>query len=69
MGENALIVANAYGSEDMSNYEGQPKVPPRHAYFGADQCRIKFQLKGDQASGMIRVCSGPMGECSYKHHK
>ena len=68
-GEDSPNEADAYGSEDVSDYEGQPKAAPRQAYFGADRCRIKFQLKGDQASGVIRVCGGPKSDCSRKHHK
>jgi hypothetical protein len=60
---------DAYGSEDVSDYEGQPKAAPRQAYFGADRCRIKFQLKGDQGSGVVRVCGGSKSDCSRKHHK
>ena len=69
MDEETLKEVEAYSSEDMSNYEGQPKAALRQAYFGADHCRVKFQLKGDQASGVIRVCGGSFGECSRKHHK
>ena len=61
--------ADVQGSEDVSDYEGQPRAAPRQAYFGADRCRIKFQLKGDQASAVVRVCGGTMGECGRKHHK
>jgi hypothetical protein len=60
---------DAYGSEDVSDYEGQPKAAPRQAYFGADRCRIKFQLKGDQGSGVVRVCGGSKSDCSRKHHR
>ena len=69
MDEASLDDVEAYGSEDVSDYEGQPKAAPRQAYFGADRCRIKFQLKSDPASGVIRVCGGTLGECSRKLHK
>ena len=69
MDEESLDDVEAYGSEDVSDYEGQPKSAPRQAYFGADHCRIKFQLKSDSASSVIRVCRGTLGECSRKLHK
>jgi hypothetical protein len=69
MDEESLDDVEAYGSEDVSDYEGQPKAAPRQAYFGEDRCRIKFQLKGDHASGVTRVCGGTLGECSRKLHK
>ena len=42
--DESLDDANAYGSEDVSDYEGQPKEAPRQAYFDVDRCRIMFQL-------------------------
>ena len=54
------------GSEDVSDYEGNPKEAPRCAFFGADRCRAKFKLKEDRQ--VVRVCGGPM-DCSRKHHK
>jgi hypothetical protein len=56
------------GSEDVSDYEGNPREAPRHAYFGADRCRVKFQLKHDAEKNIIRVC-GASQECSRKLHK
>jgi hypothetical protein len=56
------------GSEDVSDYEGNPREAPRHAYFGADRCRVKFQLKHDAEKNIIRVC-GASHECCRKMHK
>jgi hypothetical protein len=56
------------GSEDVSDFEGNPREAPRHAYFGADRCRVKFQLKYDAEKKIIRVC-GASQECSRKLHK
>ena len=50
------------GSEDVSDYEGNPRETPRHAYFGADRCRVKFQLKHDAEKNIIWVC-GALQEC------
>jgi hypothetical protein len=53
------------GSKDVSDYEGNPREAPQHAYFGANQCRVMFQLKHDAEKNIIQVC-GASQDCSRK---
>ena len=66
--DEASQEAMTLGSEDVSDYEGDPKRAPTSLYFGKDRCLKLFQLKGDAESEIFRVCGGP-ADCIRKGHR
>jgi hypothetical protein len=54
---------------NVSDFEdGNPKDAPDVCFFGTDNCRKVFQLKGDSKDGLQRVCGGMTGACSRAGH-
>jgi len=55
-------------SEDVSDYDGNPKAAPRRVYIGPGRCRKVFQLTSDVDDDVWRVCGGPE-DCRRSGHK
>jgi hypothetical protein len=55
-------------TEDVSDYDGDPKGAPTVCVFTDLTCRKVFQLSGDAALDIYRVCGGKAGKCVRTGH-
>ena len=56
-------------SQDVSDYDADPKAAPARVFIGVTRCLKEFQLKGDADKGIVRVCGGPGDDCRRTQHK
>jgi hypothetical protein len=55
-------------SQDVSDYDDNPKDAPRRIFIGEERCRKMFQLQNDIEQDIMRVCGGKE-ECRRQGHK
>jgi hypothetical protein len=55
-------------SQDVSDFEDDPKSAPARLHFGQDRCFKLFQLSKDIETGVIQVCGG-LKDCKRNGHK